>query len=302
MKKGILYLILDVSKIYTSFFLLFILSQSVNAQSDFHFADSTAQWNVLINYTCLCYQLETDVYNVTKDTMISGKSYQEISSQSQVFFVRRDSIGRVYNRTEGDTSDYLIYDFSKVAGDTFSISTRETSTPMATVHVDSVDSVNLFVKRKVMYISGYYPSDIWIEGIGSIYSSFSNPAFSYQVIDADLVRLLCYFQRDTLLYHDTTYSSCVIDTTRTGINNIANNSLKIFPNPVTDNFVNIQLSGTPFLPLFFRLYDITGRMILQKELTGETTPVELDDISKGMYLYSISSSKAETNTGKLVVE
>src|SRR4051812_47225617 len=86
------------------------------SQSDFRFADSTAQWNVLgtTSAWCLCLNYGTEHFAVAGDTVIGNKQFQNL----QTAFIRKDSTGKVYKHNSHDTIEYLIYDFSKQAGDT----------------------------------------------------------------------------------------------------------------------------------------------------------------------------------------
>ncbi|MES2620546.1 MAG: T9SS type A sorting domain-containing protein [Bacteroidota bacterium] len=78
-------------------------------------------------------------------------------------------------------------------------------------------------------------------------------------------------------------------------------AIRISPNPATTS-VTLQLEQTPSSSTTFQLFDVTGRMILQKSLTETTNRVELSGVSKGMYLYNVQSDKERLGAGKLIVE
>src|SRR5688572_7461658 len=119
------------------------------SQTNFRFADSTAQWNVLYTSTggtTAPGTKQTIVYTVQKDTVISGKSYQRIDDR----FTRRDSTGVVYQISNLDTNEYVLYDFSKQGGD--SIRNMGFLCCEILCVVDSVDSVFIGHNRKRMFV------------------------------------------------------------------------------------------------------------------------------------------------------
>ncbi|MES2620547.1 MAG: T9SS type A sorting domain-containing protein [Bacteroidota bacterium] len=89
----------------------------------------------------------------------------------------------------------------------------------------------------------------------------------------------------------------------TDVSEISNqqSAIRISPNPATTS-VTLQLEQTPSSSTTFQLFDVTGRMILQKSLTETTNRVELSGVSKGMYLYNVVSDKERLGAGKVVVE
>jgi hypothetical protein len=88
-----------------------------------------------------------------------------------------------------------------------------------------------------------------------------------------------------------------------GVEKIRNSqsAIRISPNPATTT-ITLQLQQTPAPATAFQLFDITGRMVLQKPLTETTSRIELNGVSKGMYLYNVMSDTQKVKAGKLVVE
>ncbi len=282
-------------KRYLLLLLISITTSTLFAQTNFRFADSTAQWNVLSTSTGGTTppgQTSTTVYSIEGDTIIRGIHYQNIDN----VFLRRDSINRIYEISYIDTNDFLLYDFSKQAGDTIIASRQEPCV------VDSVDSVFLVHLRKRMFVNYYSIAflDVWIDEIGSL-RSFHKPKLTIPHIPEDpSIQLLCFFEKNQLLYHNPVYDTCVVNSI-VGIAELQKDEIQIFPNPTT-NLITIQ-SETNFPPqTIFQLFDITGRMVLQKQLTDKTTQVELDEVSKGIYLYNITALENKMGSGKLVVQ
>ncbi|MES2620544.1 MAG: T9SS type A sorting domain-containing protein [Bacteroidota bacterium] len=124
-------------------------------------------------------------------------------------------------------------------------------------------------------------------------------------LNGDMVEMIVYDSvlPDTTrnkieLYLYAKYDSCSFTT---NVVERYNGGFALSPNPATTS-VTLQLEQTPSSSTTFQLFDITGRMILQKPLTETTNRVELSGVSKGMYLYNVVSDKERLGTGKLIVE
>ncbi|WP_417199630.1 T9SS type A sorting domain-containing protein [Bizionia sp.] len=66
--------------------------------------------------------------------------------------------------------------------------------------------------------------------------------------------------------------------------------ITIYPNPVTDNLIINSKESLKHVSLF----DITGKLLIQKQLNGLKGQVSMGHYANGYYLLSI-----ETNSGKL---
>lgn len=89
----------------------------------------------------------------------------------------------------------------------------------------------------------------------------------------------------------------------TGIHDVENNQLHVFPNPFDDK-LQIQLNSTEGGDMEFHLYDMIGRKTFQtrRKLPGsETVTIDLHDskMSPGLYFYSLGFSSG-TKTGILI--
>jgi hypothetical protein len=51
-----------------------------------------------------------------------------------------------------------------------------------------------------------------------------------------------------------------------------------------------------------KLYDVTGRLVLQNALSALSNHIYLANISRGVYFYAIVSQQQKVSTGKLVVQ
>ncbi len=274
------------------------ISGILQAQTDFRFADSTANWSGRswldgMQPSSVDYELR-----VMGDTSIAGRQYQIINSAH----LRKDSVGRVFALRPADSVEALIYDFSKIAGDTFSISDwQQPAQSFSLITIDSTDTVWIGRYRKRMYVNtngfGGFRTDIWIEDIGALKSYTLNPGSSYHTIPG-IDELVCFWEQQQLVYHNTAYPSCFTDLKNDAL---SNSVIDIFPNPTTDG-VFVQ-NEVPFpAQTSFRLFDMVGRMVLRKPLDGKLNRIELNEVSKGVYLYSIITGSKKIISGKLVAQ
>ncbi len=74
----------------------------------------------------------------------------------------------------------------------------------------------------------------------------------------------------------------------TGIPQRKLQSVVIFPNPVTDNQLNIAWNGAPLDPLQIRIYDVVGKLVYDAETKGQETDnlttFSLPQLSSGVYI------------------
>ena len=72
----------------------------------------------------------------------------------------------------------------------------------------------------------------------------------------------------------------------------------VYPNPAT-NFVNISLTQN-LNANKFEIFDITGKLILFKQLKSSLTTINITDLSKGLYFYRIKNNDKTIDTGKFI--
>jgi len=92
--------------------------------------------------------------------------------------------------------------------------------------------------------------------------------------------------------------SLVPTTCVTGINEVKKETVKAFPNPVSDN-LTIQLSSNE--PAEIILYDVTSRKLLEQKVMGSST-INIKDFSKGIYFYEVRNKVGVIGTGKVAKE
>jgi len=88
---------------------------------------------------------------------------------------------------------------------------------------------------------------------------------------------------------------CVKDG-NTGIGEIQNESIVVYPNPTSDAFQIKGIEGTATITL----WDLDGRLLLSKEITSKEN-VSVSSLSNGVYLVRIKSNNI-TRTEKLIIQ
>ena len=268
------------------------------SQADFRFADSTAQWN----YTRqeffyqgyggpLAWTFYPQNFIVGDDTVLNSVQYQKIVQDNPplTYYVRKDSTQKVFIYDTILQSDRMIYDFGLGVGDTLRLGNL-------TLVVVSVGFVSYGHVRKFMILDpvsnsypGWFQGGMIVEGIGAIHSHLMNPYLEEFTGIGEFFELNCFRESNFI-------SSCF-----TSIQKVSVGTITLSPNPAT-TYLTIQSSENFPANTSFQLFDITGRMVLQKQLNIQTTQIELSGVSKGMYLYNVVSNKERVGAGKVVVE
>ena len=86
----------------------------------------------------------------------------------------------------------------------------------------------------------------------------------------------------------------------TGLNEIElveNKHFRVYPNPSTNSII---LKGNYDVPATFKLYDLKGSLITQKEIYSTSQFIDLSSVASGGYIYNIQSKK-RIGAGKLVL-
>ncbi len=101
--------------------------------------------------------------------------------------------------------------------------------------------------------------------------------------------------------HDLTYvfvdnNNCVDTATLTvtvsvcsGVENVSNISLNIYPNPISTEMnisSSVSLSGKNL-----EVFDVTGKLLLKNELSGNLNTISVSTLSNGAYTYRIADAK-----------
>jgi len=253
------------------------------------FGNFSTQWNELFSSLSTC----TCVLNVTKDTIIDGKTYKKAIYNGEYcpqygsgVFLREDSTaGTAWVIDLADNQERLIMDLSLNIGDTFRIYPNAIYYDTIAI-VDSVYFENSLKKVRLNLISGVNSSErlTFIEGVGSNFGIDYqiNPfAFGGGVIGGDIY-LLCSYKDGILTYKNLFIDTCYW--VSADIDEISNtNKIKVYPNPTKD-FLNIQTYD--FVEKTIIIYNSIGQMVQSLDFMNHIC-LNISSLEDGLYLVNI---------------
>ena len=75
--------------------------------------------------------------------------------------------------------------------------------------------------------------------------------------------------------------------------------ISLFPNP-TSNYVILNVPSEDVEGLIYQLYDMNGKILLEKKLDGTQTNIYLANYASASYLIKVTNSKNESKEFKLI--
>lgn len=274
---------------------------NVNSEYDRNFVTENKTWGVVTSNFGLDNDpsMSSEFFRITGDSVIDLPgdavvniyTYHKVKSNCRCFsdgnasfnyleYLIREESGKIYRFNPLKIADTLLYDFTLGVGD--SVYVAEMGGAPAYAFVSQIDSVDFGgVKRKQWTFDNV--TDIWIEGVGSIYDPF-NP-FSHELqIDATK-NLLCLADSVDLVYLNPLYSNaCEYSCPSSGINeDISGNEISICPNPV-NNLLTFEIyknAANDFSIL--EIIDISGRPVYRTEYNRDVKNLDVSGICQGYY-------------------
>jgi hypothetical protein len=83
----------------------------------------------------------------------------------------------------------------------------------------------------------------------------------------------------------------------TGVDQLSSTAVQVFPNPATEQIVFSGLVQDQVL----RVFDVTGRIVLVRQISSDQLSVGLDAFAPGIYTYQISEADSMISLGKFTV-
>lgn len=244
-------------------------------------------------------QYETNFIKFSNDTLIGLNSYKKVFASTDsiqslwtvIGFIREDSAQKVYYYKKQDTIERILYDFGAVVGDSIHIGGLYGTY----VVVDSIDSVFIYDKYvKRFILSGGWEQ--WYEGIGSSCGVLMS---GYAQICGAVYELLCYYENDTLKYHDPDYNVCYLSTVNLNEFSPDNIHVSVFPNPLSSSSV-FKIDNLNCTDNTLEIYSALGQKFKTILLDKQAT-INKFDFPSGLYIYRLIL-KSGIITGKFEVE
>ncbi len=74
----------------------------------------------------------------------------------------------------------------------------------------------------------------------------------------------------------------------------------VFPNPTRDGITLRIPLGMPMDQLAYRVFDLTGKIITEKNITSHDTSVDLTSVANATYLLKVYNNEQEVSTFKII--
>lgn len=274
---------------------------------------------------------EMDVFQTIIDTVIKGKKYASMIQNPRTLFpnkfnyrLREDTtLKKVFCKSNKDTIEYTVYDFSLNKYDTIQLPViSNTTVRFVTYKVDTIFfTTTLIGTRKELKLklfsngSSKKDSLFWIEGIGCANNFnwidgnwrthpfyFFEPYYSYVWYNYTTI---CNFKDSVhqfLLTPSFNFGTpqCYYSEGGGIESHQKLKPISIFPNPTSSHFI-IQKSTAEIVQ--FNLYNLIGVKVLSTALTQEQTEIKNLQLPQGAYLFSITAQSGKMiQNGKMVVE
>jgi hypothetical protein len=89
----------------------------------------------------------------------------------------------------------------------------------------------------------------------------------------------------------------------TGINetriNLVPFSVFVYPNPINE-FMNLQIEDIDLAGLSFQLYDLQGKIILDKKVDGKLTTISISELANATYFIKVLNNNEELKRFKII--
>jgi hypothetical protein len=237
------------------------------------------------------------VWNIFNDRVYFGYTYpyylEVCETDSSRFKIKQEQhsqyiveLGYLYEDTAArkvfyinrQKDEVLLYDFSLVKGDVFEY--------MLVTNVDSIALLDGTYRKRIEFEDGY--DSYWIEGIGSLFGGLLRDDLNY-LKHLTEAWLLCYYEKDSLLYMNEKFDSCDYSFTEINTENLKqSNSPSVYPNPFNHNIsisFDNQISGA-LHEVIIKTMD--GRIVFYESLHSENS-LDLSFLGKGIYLLTVSN-------------
>lgn len=225
-------------------------------------------------------------YTLNGDTTFSSINYKKIYTLTGYAGAIRESSKIVYFVPDTSSSEFVLYDFNLIVGDTIfspyggAVCSNDTAVVQ---YEDSVLVSDGYHRR--LWLSSF---SRWIEGIGSEFYLL-NPSQLLCLSGND--RLSCFVGDST--NYPSTSTACILSTNES-IN--YSNNISIYPNPSNGSFTidynNIDAEE-------IQLTDLLGNLILCERIKNKEK-ILIDNLERGIYILSIKDKEGKIANRKIV--
>ncbi|MCZ6595463.1 MAG: T9SS type A sorting domain-containing protein [Bacteroidetes bacterium] len=291
---------------------LFVFGLS-NAQPYFPMLEEDHTWSVDVYFNPLDDPppfTQTFQVTVSGSVVVDGKTYKKVfSGDIETDCLIREEDGLVYQLDLINATEVIKYDFTLEVGDFFIFENGLmycsynwfNNTDVPPLEVVAVDTQFIAGQdRKVIifeFISTnnptYFP-EIWVEGIGSL-RGFDPLGETVDV--ADGTSLVCFDIAGTNYFFNNA-TSC--DNTTLGIDDLSQDQIVLYPNPVTSTSI-LQFSSDGIVDML-KIYDVSGKLVKEEKVNKDYVLIDAMQYPSGLYFYQVYSENKLLKTEKFIIK
>jgi hypothetical protein len=258
-----------------------------------------------------------------EDTIINTLTYKKLyifydtvfnpSHATCIGGIREDEQRRIYYAGEEihelkpsyhTSNELLLYNFSLNIGDTLR-NANITFVDEAFYVVSDIDTVLIGNTLRKMYCFCNTGEDCsnycakWIEGIGFLKGLlFTSGATPTNGLSNDLI---CFKHNDEILYFNENFTECMPPITSIKPPLLANNLVRVYPNPTKENLVNFEFENIEIESI--TLYSANGVAFKSLPVNPNSCIIQVThSLPSGIYLYMAISRQGHKYTGKFIVQ
>jgi hypothetical protein len=276
--------------------LTLLINLSLKSQNYVPFPTKNVNWNVFYAGTCDEAPPDTVVirYTIHGDTTINETQYSKLCIESgdtisptilavgglrevdkKIYYIGQTIVGHGYDE------ENLLYDFTAQIGDTIKHQSFDGFYSVV-LDIDSFLIGENYRKRfKVDNHWFYQNPDYIIEGIGSVENGLLGHISAIPTCGTHYWEHICFRQNGIVEYLNPSFDECFPSYYWTGIeyaDYVAD--LEMYPNPFNNEIqINNKHNNKD---LVFKLIDINGRALIEKNISREKTTVNLN-VNSGFY-------------------
>ena len=291
-------------KIYTLLAVLLMAGGvTMQAQEYLPIAQKGNEWHT---FETGVWQINNYVNWCSGDTLIEDARYMKImgtvNDSYPIFYtLLREEDGKVWERHLNTSVETLLYDFTASVGDTLCF-----GHPGNCFVLDSISMVQIGgVDRRKFWFGLEYDGlgnprakETWVEGIGSDYGLLWS---GYYGVYDGWHCLLCFHRYGELVWQNPEYNTCSYP--YDAVEENKDSEITVYPNP-GNNTLNIR---TALQNARIEIYDITGKLVYNQEITGNNTRINAEGWPSGAYVWKVytgvsTGSTTLVETGKWIKE
>ena len=277
-------------------------------QSQNMIVNESGLWSTLEQH-CLPWGNSYTTYFIkfSGDTVVENKTYKKVlkceeetqSEWSTYGLIREDEENRVFLRPVGYIEG-LVYDFGVSVGDSIialNVFINPDTLHFVVTQVDSVLLLNGYRKRVTLFEYNNIKEEVWIEGVGSLFGILNSCNDSYGGLCGGYEGL-CFEEDGTLVYRVEEYDDCYVSII-TNIEDRESPKLTISPNPAK-SFVNLTFSEAGYKEI--DIYNLQGVKLISVKGAGNQFTVNLEQLKKDIYIFTVRSNDIIYPSYKLIVD